>query len=72
MIKCSNQTDHCTQLALSPQDFSCYGIYMVYLDISKFDKFDFWDNFFKINFENKNLQTTSPAKILKIPLRPLC
>lgn len=63
MIRHSSQTDHCTHLALSTQDFSCDDIYMVYLDTNKFENFGFWANFFsKTNFENKNLQTISPAK----------
>lgn len=50
IIKCSSQTDHCTHLALSPQVFSCDDIYMVYLDFSKSDNFNFQENFFQMKF----------------------
>lgn len=73
MIKCSSQTEHCTHLALSPQDFSCDDVYMVYLDISKFDNFDFWDNFFpKEILKIKTSKQHPLPKILKIPLHSIC
>lgn len=69
MIQSSSQTDHCTHLALSTQDFSCDDIYMVYLDTTKFENFGFWANFFpKQILKIKTSKQYPLPKILKTPL----